>query len=191
MDYIKKIYEYVLNLEHEHSHDFGHILRVTKNAEIIAENENANKEIVIISALLHDIARADELKGLIEDHAIEGALRAERFLKEINYPYVNEVKYCIEVHRFSKGLIPETLEAKILQDADRLDALGNIGIARVFMHKNGGDMKERLNHFYEKILKLGDLMHTKTAKKMAEEKNKIIKNFVEGLERELNLIFKI
>ncbi|OQY10560.1 MAG: hypothetical protein B6I29_00975 [Marinitoga sp. 4572_148] len=94
--------------------------------------------------------------------------------------------YCIENHRFKKQIIPETLEAKVLQDADRLDALGYIGIARVFMHKNGGNIKERINHFYEKILKLENSMHTITAKKIAKEKTLIVRKFLKGLEKELN-----
>ncbi|KAF2956329.1 HD domain-containing protein [Marinitoga sp. 38H-ov] len=189
MNFIERTYKFLLEQDLDHTHDLGHILRVTKFAEIIALSEKANKEIVTISALLHDIARPDELKGVIKDHAEEGAKRAKEFLISINYPYYEEVYYCINNHRFKKQIIPETLEAKILQDADRLDALGYIGIARVFMHKNGGSINERINHFYEKILKLKDFMHTKTARKIAVGKSKIIEDYINGLKEEIEVYY--
>lgn len=185
-DYINMTYNFLLKQNLDYTHDIGHILRVTKYAEVIALEENADIGVVVISALLHDIARHDELIGKIKDHALEGAIRAEKILKKMNYPKYKEVLYCIENHRFKKQIIPETLEAKVLQDADRLDALGYIGIARVFMHKNGGNIKERINHFYEKILKLENSMHTITAKKIAKEKTLIVRKFLKGLEKELN-----
>ncbi|WP_129407870.1 HD domain-containing protein [Marinitoga lauensis] len=187
--YINFVYNYVLNQVFDDTHDIGHVLRVTKYAEEIAIEENADVEMVIIAALLHDIARHDEVIGKIRDHALEGAKKAEIYLKSINYPKYKEVSYCIENHRFSKGIIPDTLEAKILQDADRLDALGYIGIARVFMHKNGGNIQERIKHFYDKILKLKNLMHTNTGKKIAEEKSKVIEDYIEGLKKELEVYY--
>jgi len=188
-DYIEKAYKFLLEQDLDHTHDLGHILRVTKYAEFIALNEKADIEVVIISALLHDIARPDELKGIIEDHAVEGAIRAKNFLMSIKYPKYEEVYYCIKNHRFKKQIIPETLEGKILQDADRLDALGYIGIARVFMHNSGGNIEERINHFYEKILKLKDLMHTNTAKDVALGKSKIIEDYILGLKDELEVYY--
>lgn len=185
MNYINIVFNYIKELEYDHTHDIGHILRVTKTAELIAIKENADVEVVVISAFLHDIARPDELKGKIKDHALEGAVRAETYLKSINYSKYRDVSYCIKTHRFSNNIIPNTLEAKILQDADKLDALGYIGISRVFMHRNGDNIDERIKHFYAKILKLKDLMHTDTAKKLANEKAKIVENFVNGLEKEL------
>ncbi|WP_047268100.1 HD domain-containing protein [Marinitoga sp. 1197] len=190
-NFINLVYNYVINENFDSTHDLGHILRVTKNAEFIAKNENADIEVVIISALLHDIARNDELSGKIEDHALEGARRAEIFLRKIKYPKYRKVSYCIEHHRFRKKNIPETLEAKIIQDADRLDALGYVGITRVFMHKNGGDLKERIEHFYEKILKLKHLMNTETAKILVEEKSKIVETFIKGLQKELLYIYEV
>jgi uncharacterized protein len=100
----------------------------------IAKAENADLEVVKAAALLHDIARAMEDEGKIDDHATEGAKMAERILEEVNFPEdrIDNVIYCIETHRFKKSIVPESLEAKILQDADRLDMIGAIGIARVF-----------------------------------------------------------
>ncbi|GAB6189313.1 HD domain-containing protein [Marinitoga arctica] len=184
-EYINIIYNYVIANVFDETHDLGHILRVTNYAEKIAIEENADIEVVVISALLHDIARHDELIGKIDDHALEGAKIAERYLISIGFPKYKEVSYCIKNHRFSKGIIPKTLEAKILQDADRLDALGYIGIARVFMHKSGGGIEERIAHFHKKILKLKDFMHTKTGKKIAIEKHKIVTSFLNGLKEEI------
>ena len=122
---------------------------------------------------MHDIARIKESRGECNCHAEDGAKMAESFLKDINSPKdkISKVKYAISVNRFSKNIRAETKEAEILQDADRLDALGAICIARVFMY-NGhrglplyepdkkpdeeyhGQDTNAINHFYEKILKI-------------------------------------
>ena len=116
------------------AHGLDHTLRVRGLALTLAEKEHADKEIVEAAAMLHDIARAKEDKNKGVCHAEQGAIEAEKVLSKLDFPKeaIAKVQYCITVHRVSKGLKAETPEAKILQDADRLDVLGAIGIGRVF-----------------------------------------------------------
>ena len=115
------------------THDFSHFLRVENTAKRLAEKEKADLEIVEAECLLFDIARLMEDKGVVEDHAEEGAKIAKQILEKVSFPHekVEAVCYAIKTHRRSKGITPKTIEAKILQDADYLDAMGAIDIARV------------------------------------------------------------
>lgn len=184
-------------------HSKFHVERVYNLAVRIAKEENADLDVVKAAVLLHDIARAIEDEGKIEDHATEGAKMARKVLEEINFPKekIDQVIYCIEVHRFKKGMEAKTVEAKIVQDADRLDMIGAIGLARVFMRGGWGNMpiydpsispKEKydgkslssVNHIYEKILKVKDTINTNTAKEIAEERHKLVEHFLERLLKE-------
>lgn len=129
---------------------------------------------------------------------------ARKILKEIHFPRekVEKVVHCIEVHRFRNNMKAESLEARILQDADRLDMLGAVGIARVFARGGWQNMpihdplippKERydgrsltsVNHIYEKILKIKDTFNTDTAKEIAEERHKFAEKFLERFLKEI------
>lgn len=189
-----------LKLSH---HDRSHVERVYNLAVRIAEEENGDLDVVKAAALLHDIARAREDKGAIVDHATEGAKMARKILEEVDFPKqkMDKVLYCIETHRFKAGLNAKNLEAKILQDADRLDIIGAIGIARVFTRGGWGNKpiydpsippKEKydgksltsLNHIHEKILKVKNSINTSSAKKIAEQRHKFVEQFVERLFKE-------
>lgn len=189
---------------HSH-HSKSHVERVYNLALRIAGEEKADLDVVKAAVLLHDIARAFEDEGKIEDHTVEGARMARKILKEVNFPKekINNTIHCIEVHRFKKNMKTESLEAKILQDADRLDIIGAIGIARVFARGGWSNMpiydptitpKKRydgksttsVNHIYEKILKVKDTFSTDTAKKMAEERHEFVEQFLERLLKEWN-----
>jgi len=115
------------------SHDSNHIFRVEKLAKMIAKEEGADIEVLEAACLIFDVARELEDKGKIQDHAEEGVVIARRVLKEINFPKdkIEKVCHAIYVHRRSKDRIPETIEAKILRDADYLDAMGATDIVRV------------------------------------------------------------
>ena len=184
-------------------HDKSHVERVYNLAVRIAKEENADLDVVKAAALLHDIARAMEDEGRIEDHATEGAKMARKVLEESNFPKekIEKVMHCIEVHRFKKGMEAKSLEAKILQDADRLDIIGAIGLARVFtrggwsnipIHDPSTPPKEKydgkslssVNHIYEKILKVKDTIHTNAAKEIAEERHRFVEKFLEKLFKE-------
>jgi len=184
-------------------HDKSHVERVYNLAVQIGKEENADLDVVKAAALLHDIARAMEDEGRIEDHATEGAKMARKVLEESNFPKekIEKVMHCIEVHRFKKGMEAKSLEAKILQDADRLDIIGAIGLARVFtrggwsnipIHDPSTPPKEKydgkslssVNHIYEKILKVKDSVHTDAAKEIAEERHRFVEKFLEKLFKE-------
>ncbi|CAD5243857.1 HD domain-containing protein [Thermococcus camini] len=175
--------------EREGTHGFSHVERVLNLCLHIGREEGADLEILALAALLHDVARPLESEGRVEDHAVEGSRIARHYLRSLGYPEdrVEAVAHAIEAHRFSRGPEPETLEAKILSDADKLDAIGAIGIARVFMYsgEHGRSIEDSLEHFEEKILKLKDLMYTETARRMAEERHRFTEEFIERIRREI------
>lgn len=185
---IRKTEEFARNFfEREGTHGFSHTERVLALCMHIGEKEGADLEVLALAALLHDIARPLESKGKIDDHAKEGAKIAKHFLEGLGYGKVEQVTHAIEAHRFSRPPEPRTLEAKILSDADKLDAIGAIGIARVFMYsgEHGRSIEYSLKHFEEKIMKLKDLMYTKTAKEMALERHKYVEEFIERIRKEI------
>jgi len=191
----------------EAGHDWFHIERVWKLSKKIAKNEKANTEIVELAALLHDIADPKFHDG-DETLAIKISLE---FLKSIDVEenITNQVLYIIENISFkNRGQAPviPSIELQIVQDADRLDAIGAIGIARTF---NFGGFKNNLmyhpdiqpqlnmskeeykksngttiNHFYEKLLLLKDLMNTETAKKIASERHDFMLKFLDEFYKE-------
>ena len=118
------------------SHDFDHTLRVCRLAERIAESENADREVVRFSAILHDTGRQeeDENHGRV-CHAEIGARMAREMLDEYNLDasFISHVADCILSHRFRTGNKPRTIEAKALYDADKLDSIGAVGVGRAFL----------------------------------------------------------
>jgi len=188
------------------AHDFQHIKRVYKNAEVIGRREGADMKILLPAALLHDLVVYPKGSAKTSKSADDSADMAEKLLKSFRYPQdkIDKICYCIRTHSYSKRLVPATLEAKILQDADRLDALGAIGIARTFsvggserrsfynpddpFWKSTRELDDRewtLDHFRTKLLKLKDSMHTKTAKEMAQERARFMELFIKQLQKEL------
>ena len=189
------------------AHDFSHILRVFKNAQIIGLREGADMQVLLWAALLHDAGSTKKLSLSSEESESQRRKEADDLLKKVGLSegVRTEVLYAVEVHRFSKGIKPVTLEAKILQDADRLDAIGAIGIARVFM--TGGnlcralynpqdpfcktrepdDKKWNLDHFYRKLLKLESGMHTKTARELAGRRSAVLRRYLADLEEEIGI----
>jgi len=171
------------------SHGMDHVMRVTRLCEIIGTQEQANPDILIPAALLHDIARPIEKhQGL--PHEIEGATMAETYLRSISYDenLIPEIVHAIRTHRFRSTELPKTLEARILSDADKLDALGAIGIARTFMRaaEHGGSMNDATSHFHDKLLKLRDMMYTESGREIAEKRHAFLVLFLNTLEDELN-----
>ena len=199
---IKEIKEFVKSFfETENktgTHDFSHTMRVFHLSEKIGIEENADMEILLPSALLHDVGRSQP-----GDHAENSGRIAAEILKQLAFPEekIEKIIYAISVHRYAKGEIPKTLDAKILQDADRIDALGAIGIMRTFSYgsrklyneddpfnetgRKLNDKEYSLDHFYQKLLKLPELMHTKTGKKIAKEREKFMLKFLDELRKEI------
>lgn len=186
----------------EAGHDWFHIQRVYNNALNLLKSEQANEQVVVLGALLHDIADSKFHNG---DETI-GPKKAMDFMTSIDI--IDEVKdhvvKIIENISFKGGNFNKTFHSKeleIVQDADRIDAIGAIGIARTFNYggyKNNGlydpEIKPKLkmnkeeyknhkgttiNHFYEKLLLLKDLMNTETGKKIAENRHQYMEGFLE------------
>ena len=194
----------------EAGHDWFHIERVWKLSKKIAEKEGGNLEVIELSALLHDIADPKFHNG---DETL--ALKISKdFLEEIhvNAKLIEQVLFVIKNISFkNRAEAPENppLELQIVQDADRLDAIGAIGIARTFnfggfknnlmyhpeIKPNLGMNKEEykksngttINHFYEKLLLLKDLMNTETAKRIASERHGFMLQFLDEFYKEWNV----
>jgi uncharacterized protein len=189
-------------------HDWHHIDRVRKNAHLIWSKEQKGDWFIIeMAALLHDIPD-DKLNESEE----AGWMKLDSFLQSIQLDSEtsSRIKSCIETVSYKGGRVIElgSIEAEIVQDADRLDALGAIGIARTFAfggkkghpiyepdlnvrgqmtmeeYRNGDSSS--VNHFYEKLLKLKDKMNTEQAKQLAEERHKFMETFLEQFYSEWN-----
>lgn len=185
-------------------HDWWHIYRVWQNAKAIVKEEGGNVFVIELAALLHDIADHKFHNG---DESV-GPKVATAFLLDLDVfqGVIDQVIQIMEEISFSKGMLPSSPEGRIVQDADRLDAIGAIGIARAFAY---GGYKEReiynpdipsteyaskeeykkntnptVNHFYEKLLLLKDLMNTAKGKAMAEERHIFMENYLEQFYQE-------
>jgi uncharacterized protein len=200
LDAIRSMYQ-----EADPAHDFSHILRVCKNARIIGREEGADMQVLLLAALLHDAGSEKKYRQGSDDPLGQGKKAAEAFLKAIGLDEgsMDKVLYAVDVHRYSNGIFPVTLEARILQDADRLDALGAIGIARVFLtggslnrelyhpddpfcrSREPDDRKWNLDHFYKKLLKLESGMHTRGGKRLAAARMAVLKRYLSDLEDEI------
>jgi uncharacterized protein len=172
------------------SHGLDHVQRVVSLCEIIGRVEDADMMVLLPAALFHDIARPIEKeKGI--PHEEEGARMAEHYLRSIRYDgeRIPKITHAIRTHRYRSTKKPETLEARILSDADKLDAMGAVGIARTFIRagEHRGEIRDAMDHIHEKLLNLKALMHTETAKKLAEERHRYLCVFLEKLTDEVNL----
>ncbi|MDQ3883654.1 MAG: HD domain-containing protein, partial [Thermoproteota archaeon] len=146
------------------AHDFYHIMRVYKNAKLIGRCEGSNMEILLPAVLLHDLVVYPKGSTKSFRSSDESADLAEDILQNQDYSQdqIKQICYCIRTHNYTKGLVPESLEGRILQDADRLDALGAIGIARTF--SVGGSQKRAFYNandpFWRDDRKLDDVQWT-------------------------------
>lgn len=170
------------------AHDLDHVLRVTHLCEEIGVAENADMRVLIPAALFHDVARPQEKETGIP-HQEEGARIAEKYLREEGYDAerIPAIVHAIRTHRFSTGPEPETLEAQILSDADKLDAMGAVGIARTFMQagEHGDGIGDAVSHIHEKLLNLRGLMYTDGAREIAKRRHAFLERFVNCLEDEI------
>jgi uncharacterized protein len=177
------------------THDFDHVLRVYRLAERIGQAEGADMEVLRTATLLHDIARPDQDAGRVAEHAAEGARRARQILAGQSAEFIEAVAHAIEAHRFRVGRPPQTLEAKILYDADKLDAIGAVGIARAFAY--GAHQGQRLwappdadghtamKEFAVKLSKVKSTLFTRTARAIAEERHAFMVEFFERMAAEV------
>ena len=171
------------NSEKNDIHGFKHVERVLKLSSEIGQVLNANSFVIKIAALLHDVGRSLIKEDEVKNHAEISAEIAENFIIKNNFNIVIEdvenILHCIRVHSFSNDMIPKTLEAKILSDADKLDALGAIGLYRTIgftMLRNGG-LVDVIEHLESKILKLKNRLFLDISKDIAFTREKIIIDF--------------
>ena len=192
-------------MENDSAHDFEHTMRVYKNAQKICKKEKANEKLVLSAALLHDIVSYPKSDKRSKTSSIESAKKSKKILEKLNFSKeeITIISGAILDHSFSQNKIPKTIEGKILQDADRLDALGALGIARVFA--TGGSLKRpfyniddtfckkrtpddhawTIDHFFQKLLKLESLMNTKSGKVDAKKRTRVLTEFLNHLKQEL------
>ena len=190
------------------SHDISHFQRVWRTAcRLLDEGGMSANRLVILSACyFHDIV---VLPKNHPQRSMASTLAAEetgRYLQELAFPedLIRDVCHAVKTHSYSAGITPETIEAKVVQDADRMEALGAIGLARCFY--TGGKLKQKLfdpedplaihrelddrvyslDHFELKLLKIADSMQTAAGKRMADRSSQFIRDFRDQLCRELN-----
>jgi len=168
-------------------HGWDHVERVYGLCCFIAEKEGGDLETLKIAALLHDIVR--DQRG---DHAKNSAKEAERILRAfgLQRTKISRIVDAIKTHRFSGKSRPRTLEAKILADADKLDAMGAVGIYRAaaFGTEVRRPIRSTIDHFNEKLLKLKDMMYTKTARRLAGGRHKFMLAYLKQIENETKLL---
>ncbi|WP_137290992.1 HD domain-containing protein [Natronorubrum halophilum] len=190
------------------AHDWHHVERVETLAETLVDRHpksaSVDDRVVILAVLLHDIGRQREDRGEIDDHATWGATEAGRILEEVGTDAgtIERVQHCVRAHRYSNAIEPETLEAKLVSDADNLDALGAVGIGRVFAY--GGELgqpiydpdvpvvddesaagRAQYNHLHKKILDLPERMYTDAGRALADDRVGFVREYIERFEREI------
>jgi uncharacterized protein len=180
-------------------------MRVYTNAKKIVKEEKADEKLVLSAALLHDIVSYPKSSKRSKFSSIDSAKKSKIILKKYGFSEkeITIVSDAIKDHSFSQNKVPETLEGKILQDADRLDALGAIGIARVFAtsgslnrsfyniddpfctKRNPDDDLWAVDHFFNKLLKLESLMNTRSGKIEAKKRTNVLQEFLKQLKDEI------
>lgn len=214
----RKIIEIVQDKLTCSAHNLDHVFRVYNLCLLLAKYEkDVDLEILIPSALLHDIARVEESQdktGEI-DHAVLGSVIAEDILRNLEYEEdkIEKIKHCIIAHRFRTGNEPNSIEAKILFDSDKLDAIGAIGIARTFMLSGqfgqkltvneslndylksntveNGRLKDVSEHtsfieYQVKFKKIPDKLYTQKAKKIGKERLNFMEMYFDRLKLEID-----
>lgn len=188
------------------AHDTSHVRRVVVNAESILTGEpDANRFVTLAAAWLHDIVQLPKGTGAPGESARRSAAMASQWLTNAGIPpeTIDAVAHAVETHSFSGGQTPQTIEAAIVQDADRLDAIGAIGIARLWvtaavmgsalhhpddpagLHRELDDRAYGLDHIPAKLEKLPGLMNTSTGKRLASERAEYVSLFRERFLSEL------
>lgn len=187
------------------AHDLAHTQRVVANAKKLLSTEKADAEIVVAAAWLHDCLVLPKNHPGRNKASAYAAEKAVEFLKSTDFPHnkLNAVYHAIESHSFSANITPETIEAQIVQDADRIDALGAIGIARCFtvggrldtqiynpedplcVNREPDDSQWSVDHFYKKLFLLPGSMKTESGKKMAGNRVKFMRQYLTVLSGEI------
>ena len=199
--------DHMISCMQDSAHDKEHIYRVLYNALNIAASESdVNYDVLIAACLLHDIARPEQHENPEICHALAGAEKAYVFLKNHGFEdtFVSHVKNCIATHRFRKSMQPESIEAKILFDADKLDVTGAIGIARTLLYQGAeaeplytmlpdgtvsDGSNDKIPSFFQeykrKLEHIDQTMYTERARQIAAEKKRAADVFYRSLLEEV------
>jgi uncharacterized protein len=187
------------------AHDMEHIERVVLMARRLAVAEGANLAVVIPAAWLHDCVTLPKNAANRKEASRLAAAKADRFLRRISCPvnHLQAIAHAIEAHSFSAGIVPTTLEAKVVQDADRLDAIGAIGVARCLLvggvlqrplyhptdpfcqEREPDDLNYTIDHFYRKLFKISKTLHTQAARSEATRRVAFMHTFLNQLHQEI------
>ncbi len=190
------------------AHDLAHFERVVKTALELARQENANESIVLPAAWFHDLVNVPKNDPRRSQASRLSAEAADQVLDELGYDssHRTEIKHAIEAHSYSADITPTTLEAKIVQDADRLDGLGAIGIARVFsvggmlgrkiysptdpLGERGrtlNDLEYTVDHFFVKLFKTVEKLNTSAGRAEGLRRVELMKSYLSELKRECEI----
>jgi len=195
----------VAGIVHDGAHDMAHLQRVWRNAMMLHAQEGGDAIVLAAAVLLHDCVSVEKNSPLRSQASRLAAAQAEAILAALGWsqPQIAAVSHAIAAHSFSAGIAPQTLEARILQDADRLDAIGLIGVARCFY--TAGRMGSKLyspidpkaqqrplddaafatDHFRAKLLRLQDGFTTQSGQRLAASRTEDIRQFLERFEEEI------
>ena len=169
------------------THGYEHVDRVYNMCSRIGKIEGADMRVLLPAALLHDVAREEQ------NHAKAGAAKAKLILRRYGYlaDEIKKITNAISTHSYSGKKVPVTIEGKILSDADKLDALGALGVYRtaVYSGENARPIEDFIAHFHEKLLRLEGFMFTAEAKRIARDRTEYLAEFVNRLGRELKQEF--
>jgi len=192
------------------AHDEGHVKRVVANARALSEKEGADLAIVLPAAWLHDCVSVAKNSPERSSASRLAARRAGGWLQKEGYPaeHIAGIEHAIVAHSFSARVAPQTVEAKVVQDADRLDALGAVGIARTLMlggatgmpfynlsepfpiARMADDGTSVIDHFFTKLLKLADTMQTASGREVASQRSRFLEQFLTQLGSEIGIPFR-
>ena len=187
------------------AHDMAHLARVVIAAQRLAASDGASLDIVMPAAWLHDCVHVPVTSPERSRASVMAGDAATTFLRGIGYPeaLLPAIHHAIAAHSFSAKIAPTTVDARVVQDADRLDAIGAIGIARCLMlggqmgrmlydvadpfaeQRTPDDRVSSIDHFYTKLLKLADTMQTTSGRAEAERRTSFMREYLDQLRREI------
>ncbi|MFJ4545306.1 HD domain-containing protein [Pseudomonas sp. NPDC088885] len=199
---------HALEISDDGAHDLAHLQRVWHNVRTLHEEEGGDLEVLLAAVLLHDCVAVEKNSPLRSQASRLAAEKASSVLAELNWPSdkIASVAHAIEAHSFSANITPLTLEAKIVQDADRLDSLGMLGVARTFYiagrmgsalydpqdpqakHRDYDDKRFCLDHFQTKLLHLADGFQTVAGQRLAQIRHQRLKGFMEQFMEEIGIV---
>ncbi|AXJ06308.1 phosphohydrolase [Pseudomonas fluorescens] len=190
------------------AHDLSHLQRVWHNARTLQAEEGGDLEVLLAAVLLHDCVAVEKNSPLRSQASRLAAEKASKVLAKVNWPKarIDAVTHAIEAHSFSANITPLTLEARLMQDADRLDSLGTLGVARTFYtagrmgsalydphdpearERDYDDKRFCLDHFQTKLLHLADGFQTVAGQRIAQIRHQRLKGFMEQFKEEIGVV---